>query len=220
MISETKPSPASNAAVSKARSKLRRDFQQWRAFQLASYPQLHDHITLVDSSTTEIQSLKLPSSFTLGQRATLGLDDLAAIEYDLREGQAYDALHEVREAIKTFNYNLAFKKTNIHGQRANTRAQSFLRSLAGDKVSAADKYRRARTALLSLGLREDDKVFQPLYDNQLWMKNVNEPQQLGEKAVVEPWIWIVGGPKGMSKEEEADWSLDSKLDLDFNTWTQ
>ena len=70
----------------------------------------------------------------------LGLDDLGAIEYDLREGQAYDALHEVREAIKTFNYNLAFKKTNIHGQRANTHAQSFLRSLTGDKVSAADKY--------------------------------------------------------------------------------
>jgi hypothetical protein len=198
---------------------LRRDIQQWRAFQLARYSQLHDHITLVDSSTPEIQSLKLPSSFTSAQRATLGLDDLAAIEYDLREGQAYDALHEVREAIKTFNYNLAFKKTNIHGQRANTRAQSFLRSLAGDKVSAADKYRRARTALLSLGLREDDKVFQPLYDNQLWMKNVNEPRKLGEKAVVDPWIWIVGRPKGMSKEEEADWSLDSKFRLDFNTWT-
>lgn len=218
-MSETEPSPASNAAVSKARSKLRRDLQQWRAFQLARYSQLHDHITLVDSSTPEIQSLKLPSSFTSAQRATLGLDDLAAIEYDLREGQAYDALQDFREAIKTFNYNLAFKKTNIHGQRANTRAQSFLRSLAGDKVSAADKYRRARTALLSLGLREDDKVFQPLYDNQLWMKNVNEPRKLGEKAVVDPWIWIVGRPKGMSKEEEADWSLDSKFCLDWNTWT-
>jgi hypothetical protein len=51
------------------------------------------------------------------------------------------------------------------------------------------------------------------------MKNVNEPRKLGEKAVVDPWIWIVGRPKGMSKEEEADWSLDSKFRLDFNTWT-
>ena len=73
-------------------------------------------------------------------RASLGLDALTAIEYDLREGQAHDALHAVREGIKTFNYNLAFKKVNIHGQSADTRAQTFLKGLATEKVSAADKY--------------------------------------------------------------------------------
>jgi hypothetical protein len=32
--------------------------------------------------------------------------------------------------------------------------------------------------------------------DQLWMKNVNEPQKLGET------IWTVGHPKGLSKEQE------------------
>jgi hypothetical protein len=64
-------------------------------------------------------------------------------------------------------------------------------------------------ALLKLGLLEDDKVLQPLHDNQLWMKNVNEPRKLGETATPDPWIWTVGRPTGMSKEQEADWSQES-----------
>jgi len=129
---------------------------------------------------------------------------VAVIEYDLREGQAHDVLHAVHEAIKTFNYNIAFKKTNICGQQADTRAQTFLQSLAKDKVSAADKYRRGHVALVKLGLSEDDKVLQPLHNSELWTKNVNEPQKLGETSTPNPWFWTVGHPNGMSMAEEAD----------------
>ena len=73
----------------------------------------------------------------------------------------------------------------------------------------ADKYRRARAALLKLGLPETDTVLQLLRDDQLWMKNVNEPQKLGETALNDPWIWTVGRPKGLSKQQEAYWSEDS-----------
>ena len=123
---------------------------------------------------------------------SLGLDALTAIEYDLREGQAHDALHAVREGIKTFNYNLAFKKVNIHSQSANTRAQTFLKGLAADKVSAADKYCRARDALLKLGLSETDDVLRPLVDNDLWMKNVSMTRQIGDDDKPDPWFWNVG----------------------------
>jgi hypothetical protein len=169
--------------ASLARTKLHRDLIQWRAYH---YPQLHSHIPITDSAKPEDDSLQLPSAFSAAQRDDLGLASLAAIEYDLREGQAHDALHAVREAIKTFSYNLAFKKTNIFGQRANSRAQSFLQFLSKDKVSAADKYRRAHAALLKLGLPTDDTVFQPLHDDQLWMKNVNEPRKLGETITPDP----------------------------------
>jgi hypothetical protein len=144
-------------------------------------------------------------------RTRLGLENLSAIEYDLREGQAHDALYSVREAIKTFNYNIAFKKTNVHGQSANTRAQTFLQSLASDKVSAAEKYRRARAALIRLGLPENDTVLQPLHDGQLWMKNVNLPRVLGETQTPDPWIWTVGRPKGMTRDEETEWSQESEI---------
>ena len=144
-------------------------------------------------------------------RASLGLDALTAIEYDLREGQAHDALHAVREGIKTFNYNLAFKKVNIHGQSANTRAQTFLKGLAAEKVSAADKYRRARDALLKLGLSETDDVLRPLVDNDLWMKNVSMTRQIGDDDKPDPWFWNVGRPGGMTMEEQSEWSKDSKF---------
>jgi hypothetical protein len=182
---------------------------QWRVYLFDHYPRLRDHIPAADSTKPEDDSLQLPSVFTPSQQINFSLTDLATIEYDLREGQAHDALHAVREAIKTFNYNLAFKETHIHGQWANTQAQTFLQLLSKDRVSAADKYRRARAALLKLGLPETDTVLQPLRNDQLWMKNVNEPQKLGETALNDPWIWKVGRPKGLSKQQEADWSEDS-----------
>ena len=111
--------------ITKARTKLRRDIIQWRQYQFKHFPKLRDHCPPVDFSTAEVEILALPSSFTLAMHISLRLDALTAIEYDLREGQAHDALHAVREGIKTFNYNLAFKKVNIHGQSANTRAQTF-----------------------------------------------------------------------------------------------
>jgi hypothetical protein len=202
-------SPGDEASISKARAKLRRDITQWRAYQINHFPKIRDHIPITDSTRPEDDNLLLPSAFSLALRIDLGLGDVAAIEYDLREGQAHDALHAVREAIKTFNYNISFKKTNIHGQRANTRAQAFLQSLTRDKVSAADKYRRARAALVKLGLSQDDTTLQPLYDNELWMKNVNEPRKLGETVIPDPWFWTVGRPNGMSKAQEADWSQES-----------
>ena len=82
----------------------------------------------------------LPSSFDQHLHEGLGLTMLAAIEYHLCEGQAYDALEDVHEKIKIFNANLDFKKANVFGQQANTCAQHFLSQLAADKVGGAEKY--------------------------------------------------------------------------------
>jgi hypothetical protein len=101
------------------------------------------------------------------------------------KGWAHNVLHSIHKAIKTFNYNIVFKKMNIHCQSANAQVQMFMQSLANDKVSAADKYRCACTPLLCLGLVADDNILQPLYDNQLWMKNVNLPSLRG--VISEIW---------------------------------
>ena len=86
----------------------------------------------------------------------------------------------------------AFKKVNIHGQSANTLAQTFLKGLAAEKVSAADKYRRARDALLKLGLSETDVILRPLVDNDLWMKNISMTCQIGDDDKPDPWFWNIG----------------------------
>ena len=114
----------------------------------------------------------------------------------------HNALRSLRLAIQTFNYNLKFKKTHVHSQGLNTRWQQFLQSLSKSKVGAADKYRRARKALLALGLCPTDKSLQPLLDSQLWGKNDSTAPDLGETKKEEPWFWTVGQPSGLSVSEE------------------
>jgi len=78
-----------------------------------------------------------------------------------------------------------------------------------DKISAADKYRQAHSALIALGLPEDDLTLKPLSDDQLWMTNISQPMQLGDSKREDPWFWSVGCPCGLSKAEEKDWSIES-----------
>ena len=105
---------------------------------------------------------------------------------------------------------MKFKTDNIRGQQPNTHAQQFLLSLSNDKVSAAAKYRCVRTALLMLGLSENDKSLQPLLNDQLWCKNENAPAAQGDTKTEDPWYWMVGRPSGLSLVEEAEWQIESK----------
>jgi hypothetical protein len=196
-------------ALVSARLKLRRDLNKWRKTQLDLYPQLADELDGVDVAQPEHEKLLFPSDFSDAQRRSLRIDMLAKVEYALREGQAHDALDKVRLAIQTFNYNVKFKVDNVRGQGPNTRAQQFLSTLSQDKVSAADKYRRARTALLALGLSEEDKSLQPLLNTQLWCKNDNAPAAQGDAKTEDPWYWMVGRPSGLSPAEEAEWQIES-----------
>ena len=150
----------------------------------------------------------LPSFCDQHIHEALGLTSLAAIEYQLHEGQAYDALEDVREKIKIFNANLDFKKANVFGQRANTRAQAFLSQLSADKISGAEKYRVARRALIRLGLSESDTSLQELHDDQLYGKGATRPARLGDSKREDPWFWMVGRPSGLTSREQTDWSLE------------
>ncbi|KAJ7441691.1 hypothetical protein FB451DRAFT_1058065 [Mycena latifolia] len=124
-----------------ARAALRKELNAWRMRQVERFPRLMDEVSAVNAATPESEELFLPSQLNEHTRLQLGMAEAAKIEYTLREGQAYDALGEVRHTIKTFNFNVAFKIAQIQGQSANTRAQNFLRTLANDRIVAADDYR-------------------------------------------------------------------------------
>ena len=179
--------------------------------QFNMFPALRTSVTSVDPTIPENTPLLLPSSFNQPYRTQLGLDKVAKIEYRNREGKAHEALDAVRTAIKTFNVNVEFKVKYVHGQGPNTRAQDFLRTLAADKVSGAEKYRRNRQALLQLGLSPDDPILQELHNNQLWAKDMSRPARLGDSNKEEPWFWRVGKPSGLSDAEDKEWSVESKL---------
>lgn len=133
-------SDTSEDALASARLKLRCNINNWRKTQLDLYPQLRDELDVVDVAEPEKEKLLVPSEFSDAKRRSLGIHELARVEYSLREGQAHDALDKLRLAIQTFNYNMKFKLDNVRGQHPNTRAQQFLSSLSQDKVSATDKY--------------------------------------------------------------------------------
>ena len=94
--------------------------------------------------TPEKERLNLLSSFNQAFCSQLGLDELAKVEYALREGRAHDVLEDVWLAIQAYNYNVGFKKLNVHGQGPNTRAQKILKDFNAQKLDAADKYQPHR----------------------------------------------------------------------------
>ena len=201
--------PSDIVSLSRTRTKFAHDLHAWRKVQLRQYPKLRDHIPLVDSATPEEAQLLLPSAFTAELRHSLGLTQLATIEYELREGQAHDALQSLQQVIQEFNYNLLDKKNNVHGIAATLRAELFLCVFTSDKKIAAETYRRARKALLSLGLSETDSHWRELRDDELWGKNVSTVRSMGDSKRRDPWFWQVVAPRGLSQEKEKEWSLDS-----------
>jgi hypothetical protein len=195
--------------ITAAKAKLRRDIIKWCQYQYENYPRMRDFIPQVASSTLENDKLCLPSSFSAHLRLHYQLTELANVEYDLREGQAHDVLQSVRLSIQEYNLNNKYKRDFVHGIHPNTRAHSFLQSLDKNKVFAADKYRNSRSALLSLGLPEDDKTFKPLLNSELWMKRVDTLHIFGGSKIEDLWFWTVGRPSGLSESENAEWSLES-----------
>jgi len=202
--------PTKSEMILKARRKLQQELITWRQSQFNFCPLLRPSIDAVDLTSPEQEKLLLPSSFNQVQRERLGLTSLAVIERQLREGQAYDALDDLCEKIKIFNANLDFKKKNVFGQGPNTRAHVFLKELATDKINAADKYRVAYRALLSLGLSASDSSLQELHNDQLFGKDASRPAKLGDSKREDPWFWTVVRPSNLPAQEQAEWSLERK----------
>lgn len=192
------------------RTKLSRDLKAWQKIQLQRYPKLRKHIPLVDITAPQDETFQLPSDFTSELRRSLDLDKLAKIEYELREGQAHDALSALRQSIQEYNHNLLDKRNNIYGTRENMRSQSFFKTLNADKLLAAEQYRGARAALLSLGLPEDDDMWKKLDSDQLWGRSVSTKRKLNESSKEDPWFWSVVKPRNLSDDQEKEWSRDSK----------
>ncbi|TFK63368.1 hypothetical protein BDN72DRAFT_902463 [Pluteus cervinus] len=191
-----------------ARLSLHKKVKPWLSRQVDMFPGLRDDLPPYDPTLPEHIELCLPSAYPDDKHRPRSMDDFAKIEFSLREGQCYDALHKLRLAIQTFNHNLKFKQQFVHGQSPNTRSQSFLQTLSSDKVHAQEKYRRAYQALLNLGLSPSDESLQPLLDNQLWSKDYSKEAALGDSKLEEPWYWYTGLSVGATKEEKDIWTIE------------
>ncbi|KAJ7503595.1 hypothetical protein B0H11DRAFT_1710585 [Mycena galericulata] len=190
-----------------ARRRLFNDITQLRTRLVARTPALEKYILDVDPEKPEKEKLFLPSGFTSETRASLNLQALAQVEYQLREGQAFDALADVRTAIRTLNWNLYLKKSMIHGTGSNTKGQNFLKTLSNDIQLAADTYQRAREALVTLGLAEDNAVLKPLRKSDLFGKS-GKQAAMGDSKKQDSWVWTTGRAADLSSQEIEEWEAE------------
>lgn len=203
-------SSAGDHAIRSARKKHYTSVEAHRTDLLKRAPQLRDDMLEVDYERPEAAAILLPSSFSAGDRHSKGLDAMASVEYDIRQGQAHDALRNLRSEISIRNWNIREKKAQIHGIGANTRAQNYLKTLSNNIQSAGDMYRRARTALIALGMSDNDPVLQPLLPKEQHGKSAlkSKPGQLRHK---EPWFWTIQRPEGLDVTQERDWERECEF---------
>lgn len=186
-----------------SRRDLRKAIDQWRTRYHQLFPRVSPHPP-ADHPESEI--LGLPSSYNAEDRQQFGLNTLATLEYDVRLGHAYDAIDDIRTAIHIYNASCQEKKTQVFGQRPQTRAWTILNSLKNDTRECAKRYRLSYSALLTLGLPKDSEL-KPIRDDDLWGKDVTSMTKQGDSKCKEPWYWVVGKPRDISDDA---WELECK----------
>ncbi|KAJ6558713.1 hypothetical protein B0H10DRAFT_2120544 [Mycena sp. CBHHK59/15] len=72
-------------------------------------------------------------------------------EYMLRKGQAHEALEEIRNQLLVRTHEYKWKDTSVRGVKALTRSQGRIEAIDRKIHRAAEQYRAARSALVSLG---------------------------------------------------------------------
>lgn len=150
-----------------AQGRLTQDLSELRTPQGQRVPELAQLMKDINAEQSEKEALFVPSDCSATTRDELKLGALAQVEYQLRELKTYQALATVRQAIRSLNLNVGFKKARLHGTSANTRAQNYLKTLANDVQIAGSAYRSTRAALLKLGLDPNDQALQPLVKEHL-----------------------------------------------------
>jgi len=152
----------------------------------------------------EKKTIWLPSSIGLEKCIELKLADLVAIERALREGQANDALHDIRILIAEKSF--AFRKKLRHSKSKVDKTRSWDAIHTTDKRLTAKQliYRQARIALLKLGAPADmmDRSYRELSVEDCQVsKAISEPNARGERNSKLSWIWTTPAGQSSCNEE-------------------
>lgn len=126
---------------------------------------------------------------------------MAGIEYRLREGEAHDALDNLRIALR-------FLAVMDHKRKAGTTFGMRTRSRKEETEAKATKalwvaeYRSIREILSTLGMNEDDSVLKLLTDEDCWRPDISAPNNFRAGKKVPGWIWTINRRKGVDDDDE------------------
>lgn len=189
--------------INTERLKLRTEINMWRDDQAQYMPDVLAHAS--ESIRPEVEHLFLPSALPSALRKKAWFARMARFEMELRKGQADDALANLRLALKYRDSLNRGRRKVAYGNKNGTRAAVLLRRVADLVQSRADTYRRARVAMIKLGMAEEDSSYPVLLPEDVVLKMVYNDKKLGEGKYTGSWIWN-NGPRGiLSDAEEDEW---------------
>ncbi|KAI0057515.1 hypothetical protein BV25DRAFT_1812302 [Artomyces pyxidatus] len=203
------PTPTEKASLQTKRNTLQHRIQKWRAVQLIYMPGCASIIspeTLTEAPSTsrgsrrsgevfkpETFKLYLPSALPEGLRTSGCTSGLVAKELRLREGDADDALHQIRRQLRVRLAFVHHKKIHVDGpgQHAQTRAHTTYNRITEKLRRYVTRYRRSRAALeiLQPGGSWATKLL-PLLEEDIRSPTMEE-EGLGEGQRELSWIWRV-----------------------------
>jgi hypothetical protein len=143
----------------------------------------------------ERMSLCLPSSFSHVERVRLGLQVLGDQEMELRKGQANDCLDSLRLQLANTALLYRTRIRNAKTTKGKTRAWKGVGTSQSKVKMFARAYRRARTALVDLGVScEVLEKYQPLLKQDLKVNaDITEENRYHQRDDALAWFWRIGG---------------------------
>lgn len=149
--------------------------------------------TKSSSQSPEINeyNITLPSTFSKTVVQHPAMQAAVEIELTLRKAQADKALDEVRTHVATsYGYHQHAKKAT--SQQTKTRSHGALHRQRAVMKAAANVYRRARRAMVILGLSKDDTTYKKLRNDDMRPFAIFEKdRRLGDSKDTQKtsWIW-------------------------------
>jgi len=205
---------SSEREIQDERHRLRQQIKKWRHDQREIMSKIGDRVAALLSCEVEDERLFLPSDFDVHDHHQYGLEQLVREEMKLREGQAHDALRDLRAAIKYGRTLNQHRKDHVRKQGPATRAKEIIFDARLKQSTQAEKYRAAHAAMVRLG--RTDNAFPELKDGDMYTKDTMAPHALGDGSKTEGWIWNVGPLGKMSETEYEDWTKESEWHDLFN----
>ncbi|KAG1719727.1 hypothetical protein EDB19DRAFT_1647835 [Suillus lakei] len=145
------------------------------------------------TNSPELTVIPLPSNLGVDRCRRCMAEDLIPLEMSLREGQANDALHNLR--IHLCNKAILFRTTvrQAKSQALKTRAWSQVTSVQQAVSLHASIYTKTRKQMMQLEPGQDQlQKYKPLLREQLKISTaVGDPNARGQRNESLAWFWSV-----------------------------
>ncbi|KAH9911489.1 uncharacterized protein B0H18DRAFT_1168583 [Fomitopsis serialis] len=183
-----------HATIQERLNSLRRRLEAWFKIQHAYIPGAEAfRERLVRDTNKDVPAYDIPVLLPSGISSALEVSAfLQDIEWRLRHAQAHDALSDLRRHLHLRSHLYSFKDRFIRGQQANTRARSIINTTQAKVDENAERYRRARAALVSLSDRLGrtgwEATLQVLEDQHVRGLKLDESEETEGRRTLS-WIW-------------------------------